>query len=58
MPKRKPDQLRYWSETNKVISQKLRDYYQAFTTKELPPRLLELLKKLDEEIEPSAQHVD
>ena len=57
MPKRTPDQLRYWSETNKVIDQKLRAYYHACTTEEFPPRLLVLLKKLDEETEPSAEQV-
>ena len=46
MPKRTPDQLRYWSETNKVIGQKLRAYYQACTTEKLPPELLAVLKKL------------
>jgi hypothetical protein len=55
MPKRTPDQLCYWSETNKIIGQKLRAYYQACATEELPPRLLALLKKLDEETEPSAK---
>ena len=49
MPKRTPDQLRYSSETNKIIGQKLRDYYQACTNEELPPRLLALVKKLDQE---------
>jgi len=58
MPKRTPDQMRYWSETNKVIGQKLRAYYQACGTEELTPRLLALLKKLDKETEPSAEHVD
>jgi hypothetical protein len=50
MPKRTPDQLRYWSETNKVIGQKLRAYYQACTTEKLLPELLAVLKKLDEEV--------
>jgi len=45
MSKRTPDQLRYSSETNKTIGQKLRDYYQACTTEELSPRLLALVKK-------------
>jgi hypothetical protein len=58
MPKRTPDQLQYWSQTNKIIGDKLRAYYQACTTEELPPRLLALLKKLDEEIEPSAEQVE
>jgi len=50
MARRTPDQLRYWSETNKVIGQKLRAYYQACTTEKLPPELLAVLKKLDEEV--------
>jgi hypothetical protein len=58
MPKRTPDQLRYWSETNEVIGHQLRAYYQACTTEELPPRLLAALKKLDQEIEPSAGQVE
>ena len=49
MPKRTPDQLRYWSETNKIIGQKLSAYYQACTTEELPPRLVALIKRLDNE---------
>jgi hypothetical protein len=55
MTKRTPDQLRYWSETYKIIGQKLRAYYQACKTEELPPRLVALLKKLDEETETSAK---
>jgi len=51
MPKRTPNEMRYWSETNNVIGQKLRAYYQACKTEEFPPRLLAVLKKLDEEIE-------
>jgi hypothetical protein len=50
MPKRTPDQLQNWSQTNKIIGDKLRAYYQACRTEELPPRLLAALKKLDEEI--------
>jgi len=50
MPKRTPDKLRYWFETNKVIGQQLRAYYRACMSEELPPRLLAALKKLDEEI--------
>jgi hypothetical protein len=40
------------------ITEELKEYYQACTTEELPPRLLAALKKLDEETEPSAKHVD
>jgi hypothetical protein len=48
MPKRTPDQLRYWFQTNKIIDQQLRAYYRARMTEELPPPLLATLKKLDE----------
>jgi hypothetical protein len=44
-------------ETNKIIGHKLKAYYQACTTQELPPRLLAVLKKLDEETESSAEQV-
>jgi hypothetical protein len=49
MVKCTPDQLRYWSETNKNIGQQLRAYYQACATEDLPPRLLAVLKKLNNE---------
>jgi hypothetical protein len=39
------------------IGQQLRDYYRACTTEELPPRLLELVKKLDETPELTAEQV-
>ena len=45
-------------QANTIIGQKLRAYYQARTTEELPPRLLALLKQLDEETEPSADQVE
>jgi predicted metal-dependent hydrolase len=35
-------------QTREQIGQKLRDYYRAYATEELPPRLLALIKKLDE----------
>jgi hypothetical protein len=52
MTKRTPDQSLYWSQTNKIIGQQLRAYYRACTTEELPPRLIALTKKLDEERPP------
>jgi hypothetical protein len=58
MHKRTPDQSRYWAETNKLIDRQLRAYYRACTTEELPPRLLATLKKLDEEVESSADKVE
>jgi hypothetical protein len=51
MLKRTPDQARYWSETNKILGQKLRAYYRACTTEKLPPQLLALVKKLEKEAE-------
>jgi hypothetical protein len=58
MHKRTSDQSRYWAETNKPIDRQLRAYYRACTTEELPPRLLVTLKKLDEEVDPSAEQVE
>jgi hypothetical protein len=58
MPARTPDQKQYWSQTNKVIGHKLKDYYQACTTEELPPRLRDALKNLDHETENSAEQFE
>jgi hypothetical protein len=44
-----PDELRDWSLTRGQIGDQLKKYYQACTTEDLPPRLLALVKKLDEE---------
>jgi hypothetical protein len=49
MPKRTLDELRYWSETNKIIGDQLRSYYQACSTEGLPARLRAVLKKLENE---------
>ena len=49
------DEWRDWTDR---IGQQLKAYYQALATEELPPRLLALLKRLDEETEPSAEHVE
>jgi hypothetical protein len=38
-----------WCQTKERIGEQLRKYYQAYTTEELPPRLLALIKKLDHE---------
>jgi Anti-sigma factor NepR len=48
--KRTPDEWRDWSYTKDRIGQQLKAHYQACTTEELPPRLVELLKKLDHEL--------
>ena len=55
MPRRTPDQSLHWRKTYEIIGEQLQAYYQACTTKELSPRLLAALKKLDEETNPSAE---
>jgi hypothetical protein len=47
--KKAPDELRDWSFTSEQIGHQLKKYYQARITEELPPRLLAVIKKLDEE---------
>jgi hypothetical protein len=44
-----------WSLTKERIGQQLKNHYRACTSVELPPRLLVLIKKLDEENEPSME---
>jgi hypothetical protein len=44
-----PDELRNWSLTKEQIGHQLKKHYQAYTTEELPPRLLALIKKQDHE---------
>jgi hypothetical protein len=39
-----------WCQTKERIGLQLRNYYRACTPEELPPRLLALIKKLDEKI--------
>jgi hypothetical protein len=46
-----------WCQTKERIGQQLRVYYRACTTEELTPRLLELVKKLDEMRELTAEQV-
>jgi hypothetical protein len=53
--KSKAPELRDWSSTKDRIGQQLKAMYQMCMTEELPPRLLELMKKLDEETEPAEQ---
>jgi hypothetical protein len=55
MPKRTLDQSLYWSHTNKMIGQQLREYYRACIEEELPPRLHAVTKKFAEETEPPAE---
>jgi hypothetical protein len=47
---RTPDEWDKWCLARKGIDEELKGYYRACTTRELPPRLLELSKKLDEEL--------
>jgi hypothetical protein len=46
--KRTPEEWRDWSYTKDRIGQQLKTYYERCITDELPPRLLALIKKLDE----------
>ena len=55
--KRTAEEWRDWSYTKERIGQQLKAYYHALATEELPPRLLAILKKFDEETEPSAEQV-
>jgi hypothetical protein len=48
--KRKPGELARLSLSKEQIGQQLRNYYRACTTEALPPQLLALLKKLDQEL--------
>ena len=48
--KRTPDEWHNWCLAGERIDEELKGYYRACTTRELPPRLLELSKKLDEEL--------
>jgi hypothetical protein len=47
--KRTDEAWRDWSNIKDRIGEQLRAHYRALTTEELPPQLLALLKKLDEE---------
>ena len=51
---KRTEESRDWSYTKERIGLQLKAHYQALATEELPPRLLALLKKFDEETEPSA----
>jgi len=50
--KRTAEEWRDWSYTKERIGLQLKAHYQALATEELPPRLLALLKRLDEETQP------
>ena len=47
---RTPDEWDKWCLARERIDEELKAYYRAYTTRELPPQLLALSKKLDEEL--------
>ena len=47
---RTPDQWADWCIARNRIDEELKEYYQACTTEKLPLQILELSKKLDEEL--------
>jgi len=52
------DELRDWSIAREQIGDKLKKYYQACMTEELPPRLLAALQRLEDvQPNPSREHV-
>ncbi len=48
------DELRDWSFAREQIGRQLKTFYERCMTDELPPRLREVLKRLDEQVEPTA----
>jgi hypothetical protein len=50
------DERRNWRLTQNRITKELKEYYQACTTGELPPQLLTLSKRLDEELLKKQEH--
>ena len=53
---RTPDEWRNWYLARERIDEELKQYYRACTTGELPPQLLALSKKLDEELLKKQEH--
>ena len=47
---RSPEEWADWCIARNRIADELEEYYRACTTGELPPQLVELSKKLDEEL--------
>jgi hypothetical protein len=47
---RTPDEWADWCIAKNQIAEVLKEYYRTCTTEELPPQLLTLLKKLDDEL--------
>jgi hypothetical protein len=53
---RTPDEWNNWCFARNRIADELNKYYQACTTGELPPQLLALSKRLDEELLKRREH--
>jgi len=53
MSEKQPTDQRLDRQLKELIGQQLKDYYHSCLSQELPPRLLAVLKKLDEETEVS-----
>ena len=53
---RTPDQWHNWCLARERVDEELKQYYRACTTGELPPHLLALSKKLDEELLKKQEH--
>jgi predicted metal-dependent hydrolase len=49
------DELDNWASTREQIGRQLKTFYERCMTDELPPRLREVLKKLDEDQPSTAQ---
>jgi hypothetical protein len=47
--RRTPEEELNWAVTRKILGERLTKHYQACATDELPPRLLALIQKLDNE---------
>jgi len=55
--KRSPDDHENAARIRELIGRSLKEHYQACLTGELPPRLLSLLEKLDEDTELSGEQI-
>jgi hypothetical protein len=53
---RTPDEWRNWCRAKDRITEELKESYQACMTGELPPQLLALSKRLDEELLKKREH--
>ena len=52
----KSDEWNNWCLAKERIADELKEYYRACTTGELPPQLLTLSKRLDEELLKKQEH--